>query len=179
MMAVTKNNNTLTLSCEKQKDSEEFEDLTMFAKQVLVGTKAHGAQNSLVIVRADASEKPEKDALTDGADMALHILSGLPGPRVSKREWKAAVDAEYRKEHPDKTFMNWVKELVEAGDVKRVKRGFYEWKRPGSATASEVPISCHWQSGLILLPSATTPKGWHWQNGISRNGRKRNIEKRG
>ena len=34
MMAVTKNNNALTLSCVKQKDSEEFDDLRLFAKQV-------------------------------------------------------------------------------------------------------------------------------------------------
>jgi hypothetical protein len=138
MMAVAKKNTHLTLSCVKMKDEEEFKDIALLMKQVALATRDSGPQNSLVVVRADGRVEPVRTALSDGAETALGLFLELPGPRISKREWKAAVDRELAKEVPDKTFMNWVKELVDAGEVERVSRGFYEVTKR-SATASEVP----------------------------------------
>jgi hypothetical protein len=139
MMAVTKKGGTLTLSCVKQKDGEEFEQLMLCAKEVIVETGEKDPQKSLVIVRGEATEEREATALSEAAVTALGLLAGIAAPRVTKREWKTTVDAEYAKRLPDKTFMNWVKELVDAGEVKRVKRGFYELKQLASASATEVP----------------------------------------
>ncbi len=138
MMAVRKKGSTLTLSCEKQKDSEEFDALTLLAKQVVVGSGTQARE-----FPRDSSGGRERRAREDcslggGTDGAGHPQPVLR-PTCSKREWKAAVDAEYRKEVADKTFMNWVKELVDAERVDRVKRGFYELKHEGTASASEVP----------------------------------------
>ena len=35
--------------------------------------------------------------------------------------------------------MNWVNELLDAGEVERVRRGFYRLRPRATATASEVP----------------------------------------
>jgi hypothetical protein len=139
MMAVRKTGNTLTLSCEKQKDSEDFERLTLSAKQVVVGTEANAPLTSLVIVRANASYQPDKVALSAPATLALGLLRGIPGPRVSKRDWKEAVDKEHGEKVADRTFVNWVDELLDAGEVERAGRGFYRPTGKATATAIEVP----------------------------------------
>jgi hypothetical protein len=139
MMAVTKKGDTLTLSCVKQKDSEEFQQLSLRAKEVVIDKSGDGPQKSLVIVGAEATEQSEPAALTEAAAMALGILSGMSGPLVSKQAWKMAVDAEHGKEVPDRTFMNWVDEVLEAGKVERHTRGYYRLKQPVGATANDVP----------------------------------------
>jgi hypothetical protein len=139
MMAVRKKGSTLILSCEKQKDTEEFEALTLLTKQVLVSTDASGLQTSLVIVQADGRSEPDRGALSDGAAMALGVLKEVPGPVVSKRSWKAALEAECREEVAERTFMHRVEELLEAGEVERVERGSYRVKAQTTASASEVP----------------------------------------
>ena len=70
--------------------------------------------------------------------MALSLLRGLAGPHASKKEWKAAVDAESADTVPDRTFMNWVNELLTAGEVERVRRGFYRMKPSGKCHCQRI-----------------------------------------
>jgi len=80
------------------------------------------------------------DTLSDNAKLALGVLRESAEPLVSKRAWKAAVDKEYGEVKPERTFMNWVDELVEAGKVERAKKGFYRIKEAGHASAIDVPF---------------------------------------
>ena len=81
MMVVVKKGSTLTLSCQKQKDSEEFEDIPLLLKQVDLGVSEKGPQSSLVVVRGDASVKKTIPFLSVGPRMALSLLRGLAGPQ--------------------------------------------------------------------------------------------------
>ena len=89
MMVVVKKGSNLTLSCEKSKDSEEFEDIPLLLKQVDLGASEKGPQSSLVVVRGDASVKMTIPFLGEGPRMALSLLRDLAGPHASKKECEA------------------------------------------------------------------------------------------
>jgi len=131
MIAVKKDKDTVTLTCDKQKDAKEFDDIKLTLLSVDLDTDG---SSSCVLVSAGLSSECISSQPTPNASQmkALKILAGHTDPVVSSTEWRLATHAK------EKTFDNWRGWLVENGFVEAVpdKRHHYRLTQKGNAIAA-------------------------------------------
>ena len=115
MILLRQRDGIITISNNKQKDSEEFENIEVRLKQVAVGKDAKGRElTSCVLVSTTAKQQAEEGgsvALNSSERLALKALSKLPGAMASSSEWRKAVSGPAGKDVQPKSFDNWRKAL--------------------------------------------------------------------
>ena len=133
-----RNDKTITVMCEKQKDAEHFEKFSLQMKVVSLGnSEQREPMTSCVLVSADG-RKPSNQLLRDHRVM-LSTLAECPNRTAQRGDWLEKVTL------PERTFDRRREELlewqfIEAGDG----RGVYRMTETGVlAIANESPISSH------------------------------------
>jgi hypothetical protein len=141
MLAIAKDGGYLNLSCEKQKDEEEFESILLSMKTVSLDVDDDTKPlTSVVIVAVDGEERVPSPArqLPKNAMLALEALRELNLEVVTKQEWLAAIKEKRNQETPDRTFHNWVDKLEETGLMESPGTAQYRLRNLG-ATATTLP----------------------------------------
>jgi len=132
-IVVKKSGNTITVSCDKQKDEEEFENLAL----TLTTVDLPSGESSCVLV-----DGPDGGVQSVGLGpqqwrllRALARCSEVPTPIA---DWQAEVDKDDKGKVPDKTFANWRKPLMTEYVVSPTK-GYYQLTDVGRSAIAKHP----------------------------------------
>lgn len=157
---------TVEISCEKQKDAEEFEKFTLGVKVVPLGFDEHGkAMSSCVLVepRDIPIDLPEAvddaDTPSGSALFALQVL--VAHEPLKSGAWRERIGEHRGKPVKEKTFDNWRAALERPALIEEVGENSHVYRATAIghaiATANGTPLS------LMQDPTpashATTPEG--------------------
>ena len=112
--------NTITVTCEKQKDAEHFEPFALALKTIALAQN----ESSCVLVPADTPAAHGSDLavhLSRSERLALKVLSEH-GP-LQSGDWRLQIEAEQQETVASRTFQNWREGLVRKGKVEEVEEG--------------------------------------------------------
>jgi hypothetical protein len=136
MIYVSKDkNNTIIVRNNKQKDDDEFEDITLRLRTVVLGRDSE--ETSCVLESVNERGPSEVKCPTHLREM-LDALSTFTNGSATTKEWRAAASAE-------RTFFSHCRALVECGFVEKVSRGVYRLTAKGqtilgTAATAEQPL---------------------------------------
>jgi hypothetical protein len=151
IIRVEKDGNRVSLTCEKQKDEDEFQqiDLTLRVVELDDGT-------SCVLDGGAGLAAPVMNVKLEHRK-ALEALRGLPDATARSSDWRRACHADDSKPVPERTFHNWRRFLADHQFVEAVGKGVYRLTEKGrTATANGVPSNRH-DSGPATAATATPP----------------------
>jgi len=119
----TKTSKTVTISCEKQKDAEEFTDFKLRAKDINLGINEHGESfSSVVLIDCDGDDDAvvESDLTLPNASQlsALQVLSDAR--QLGSAAWLQALSETRGTPVPEGTFRHWREALVKGRFVEKV-----------------------------------------------------------
>jgi hypothetical protein len=155
MISVTADGDSMTVSCSKQKEDEQFRPMRLRQKQVELGEVDGEPVTSLVL---EAVEGIGSNGVGDDTGelfiphrQALEALRGLPSSQGRSGEWQAAIQTLDGAMVSDSTFHRWRRALVSKGLVEQVpeKPGSYRVVSPTTVVPEVPPEEGH--------TGATTP----------------------
>lgn len=138
VISVSSTINRLKLKCEKQKDAKEFAPIEL----ELVPLNLRNGVQSGVIAGLSSSSDDTDAAPRENELRALKALATMSGPQTLNA-WRAATgNSDVHGEIPNRTFQRIATTLLDAGYVRQLnKRGRYEIRAAGTATANGQPIN--------------------------------------
>jgi AAA domain len=150
MIRVTKKDELIVLSCEKEKDAEPFAPVSL--RLDVVGLE--NGRSSCVIEYVDqagpGTRQPAKPVLSITDREAIAALSLQPDGTARLKDWRAAAGAK------DRTFQRTADRLIEIGMVTK-NRGIYRILSNPAATAIQPPTTDHGSSTITTAATDTPP----------------------
>jgi hypothetical protein len=141
MIRVSINENRLiTIKNNKQKDAEEFENITLHLRQVHLAGECGGEATSCVLVQPSGASRVPQDCLPERLRKVLMILGSSSQETATTPEWMSATGLNERTFHARRRELQQ-KGYIALGDG--VNRGVYRItekgrKALGPATAREL-----------------------------------------
>lgn len=145
MVKVQKTKSGPTLTCDKQKDDEEFRPIHLQLKSVAVGRDADGRDVTSCVLVA-ATGKAGNPELNPNRQRAIEVLATSLEESLSTKDWRDEVSKVAGKKVSEKTFDNWRRALVEMKLVEPVddgRRAKYRLTDRGAAIAKREPLERH------------------------------------
>lgn len=126
---------TIWVSCEKQKDAEEFEEFALAVKVIPLGVNEHGDEtSSCVLVEANASDLEGGPSSEQVLILCKLYLS--PEQRATRQDLMRETGL------ADRTFDRYREQLEDRGLLETIKRGVFRITDDGiAAIATDLPMN--------------------------------------
>jgi hypothetical protein len=154
VIRLKKGQDTVKVTCEKQKDAERFEDFTLAVKVRRLGTNEHGDDtSSCVLVDSDASNA-SGSGLPRELLLMLSSLTAFQGETGRRTDWWPKTGL------TERTFDRHREKLMANGWVESVRRGTFRVTDKGRLIMGlSLPSNGHDRATQFVAATPPTPGG--------------------
>jgi hypothetical protein len=151
LLRKTPKSKVITISCDKQKDAEEFQAFSLGVKVVSLGMNEHGEPTSSCVL-VDPENVDVEIGLSRQQCVMLQTLAGFPEGTAERQQLLLQTKFEER------TLDRYRQELSTAGYIESIRRGVFRITADGlAAIANKLPIDGHGDPALDVAATPHTP----------------------